>query len=507
VRSSARIRANDWSSLPSIPAEGWDPHLSVTVVIPAYHAQSTIAYTLAALSVQSYPMELLEVVVVNDDAEVPLVLPDIRPPNSRVIQARRSWGRANACHEGTLVANGEVLHWLDADMVPAHDAVERQMWWHHQIDHAVVLGHKLFVGMDPLPPVEAVLEAVQGKTLPQLFDDRWTAEHEWVDKIWRRTSDLQTVGFRGFHVHVGATASLPRDLYASSGGMDSSLKLGEDIELGYRLQMKGAVFIADRAASSWHLGSSTLMRDEKAVQAYNAPFIAQRIPDLRKFRIPTGRTYKVPLIQATIRAAQAPLSHVKFSVDGVLQAVPSDVACVLLGPWSAITGERRSPLADPQLQQRLLCEEYDSESRVQFIDEASATAFPCTYRLTMPPGWSPGHRTMDELAQQMQKRHLGLISIVLSDGQVARFERTAAFERALLHEPDDLDDLVDAVAGTWWSSGEELGFLHVSGTDAPVSPGQPESHPSPGDLRTLEMPLSARRRRLGKVGRRILRLT
>jgi hypothetical protein len=62
----------------------------------------------------------------------------------------------------------------------------------------------------------------------------------------------------------------------------------------------------------------------------------------------------------------------------------------------------------------------------------------------------------------MRERHLGLTSVVLGDGSVARFERTAAFEHALrLWDGEDdfrLDDLVDEVAGTWWRSGEELGF-------------------------------------------------
>ncbi len=38
-----------------------------------------------------------------------------------------------------------MVHWLDADMLPYADHVEAQMRWHHAIDHAVVLGHKMFV--------------------------------------------------------------------------------------------------------------------------------------------------------------------------------------------------------------------------------------------------------------------------------------------------------------------------------------------------------------------------
>ena len=139
-RPMSRVRANDWRVLEPPPVSGWTPQKSVSVVIPAYRAERTLPYTLAALSVQSYPAHLLEVVVVDDGDGEPLQLPATRPENTRVVRTASSWGRANACHTGAAVSDGDVIHWLDADMVTRRDQVETQLRWHHLLDHAVVLG-------------------------------------------------------------------------------------------------------------------------------------------------------------------------------------------------------------------------------------------------------------------------------------------------------------------------------------------------------------------------------
>ena len=69
----------------------WRPELTVSVVIPAYQCQASLDLTLAALAGQTYPAELLEVVVVDDDSDPTLELPPSaagtvpdRPPTVRL---------------------------------------------------------------------------------------------------------------------------------------------------------------------------------------------------------------------------------------------------------------------------------------------------------------------------------------------------------------------------------------------------------------------------------------
>ena len=120
--------------------------------MPAYGAHRTVPYVMAGLAAQSYPSHLVEVIVVDDGAHAgqqPLELPELRPDNARIVRVEEGWGRANACHLGAGLAEGDVIHWLDADMLPDREHVEAQLRWHHEIDYAVVLGNKWFV--DPAP--------------------------------------------------------------------------------------------------------------------------------------------------------------------------------------------------------------------------------------------------------------------------------------------------------------------------------------------------------------------
>jgi GT2 family glycosyltransferase len=479
-----RVRGNDWPGLSPATLGAWTPTLSVTVVIPAYGAQRTLPYTLAALALQTYPEDLLEVVVVDDGTEPPLELPERRPSNTRIVRTTESWGRAHACHTGALAASGQVVHWLDADMLPHRDEVEAQLRWHHLVDHAVVLGHKLFVDVADeaggLPGLDVTLTEVADGRARDLFGDRWTSEHDWVVEQIAKTDGLTANPTRSYLVHTGASASVRRDLYDAAGGMNSLLKLGEDVELGYRLAQQGAVFVPDDDARSWHLGRTTLMQQQDDVNRYNRPFVTDRVPDLRHWRT-KGRSYSVPWVTAVVDAQDHTLEEVRHSVDALLTASFHDLEVVLVGPWGRLGDERRSPLGDPDRELRLVQAEYVGEGRVRFEEDVPATAFPAPYLLRLPTGWAPATETVARLAREMMKLDRGLSSVLLPDGQVARLERTSAFARAgkVVAPGEELDDAVDAVSGTWWFDGTEEGFAWHADPAAEAAPAaKTESRPA-----------------------------
>src|SRR5678809_217492 len=101
--SAIRLLRNDWGPLQPPPIGGWTPSRTVSVVIPAYDCQDKLDLTLASLTAQTYPADLLDVVVVDDGSPQPLALPPIRPENCRLIRVgdpRCGWGRAFALHTG-----------------------------------------------------------------------------------------------------------------------------------------------------------------------------------------------------------------------------------------------------------------------------------------------------------------------------------------------------------------------------------------------------------------------
>ena len=113
------VRGNDWRSLePSGIGEG-TPTGTVTVVLPCYMGQAELELTFAGLAHQTYPSHLLEVVVVDDGSTPPIVLPAGATFTATVVaQQRDGFGLARARNLGAERASGEILVFLDCDMIP-----------------------------------------------------------------------------------------------------------------------------------------------------------------------------------------------------------------------------------------------------------------------------------------------------------------------------------------------------------------------------------------------------
>lgn len=465
-----RVRHNDYSTI-RVPDIGeWQPRRSVSVVIPAYAGQDKLDLTLASLAGQTYPSHLLQVVVVDDGSRPPLRLPEIVPENVSLIHSQAGkWGRAHACHSGAAYADGEVIHWLDADMVVFRDHVEANMRWHHAADYLVVMGYKRFVEFTAgRLSQQTVFDAVSAGSADTLFDIEQSERHEWVEKIIEETDGLRASRVRTYRVHVGATASTPKALLSAAGGMDNSIVLGEDTDLGFRLAQQGAVFVPEPAARSWHLGASTVMRRRDEVSRHNEPSLSQRLPMRRDWRRWIGRQWLVPLVDVVVDAEQGSYEDVRARVAGALATTLPDVHVTVVGPWSGLTAARRAPLDDPLLDLRLSHDAFAPDGRVTFTERPARTSAPAPFRLTCPPGWMPTPDALPRLVQLIEAEGHGVVFLALAEGAgaelvVARFERTAAFARAITvragDETENLDDLVHEMFGTRWIDGTEWAFV------------------------------------------------
>ncbi|NJP92085.1 glycosyltransferase [Nonomuraea sp. FMUSA5-5] len=455
-----RIPHNDYGVLTPPALGAWEPTLTVTVVIPAHDRQETLNLTLAALSAQSYPEHLLDVIVVDDGSATPLHLPGLAPARTKLISSPPGgWGRAWAVQAGIDAATGEVVLVLDADMVPHRRHVEAQLRWHHLAPYVVALGWIDFTD-GPLPTPEQVADALAAGTEERLFPLS-PHRHDWAEQIIRDHDGLRTApSSLATRIHVGATVSYPAALLRSAGGMDTSLVLAEDTELGYRLTQAGAVYVPDPESRAWHVGLPTAMRDHRALKRYNDPYVADRVPYRRYLRTDTGRQWLVPYVEVTVEAA-GPYEDVRATVDTLLAGSLPDVRVTVTGPWDLLTPGRRSPLTDPHLDLRLVHATFAHDPRVHFHPPATGTA---PFRLRVPPGWVVARDTVERLVAHMEEHDLGSLCVALEETEAgvttARLDRTAALSRAtLVATPGEhLDDLVDALFGLEWVDGETWGF-------------------------------------------------
>jgi glycosyltransferase involved in cell wall biosynthesis len=460
----------------------------VSVVVPAFQCQPTLDLTLASLSRQTYPADQLEVIVVDDGSEPPLILPSIRPERTTLLRVEGSgeagWGRANALRRGVAHSSGEILHWLDADMVAFPEHVAAQARWQHVLPYAVTLGYKRFVdpaGHGPWPPPEAVVEAWSRGSAADLFGASAGEPHAYVERYIAQTDQLRTADHLAFRIHVGATAALRRELYDAAGGPDPQLRLGEDTEFGYRLAQAGAVFVPEPRARSWHLGRTQVMRAQKQVTRYNRPFLADRIPYPRHWRKLGGPAYSVPLVEVVMVVADQPLERVRAAVDSVLRGTEHDVRVSLVGPWNRLDNGRVSVLADPGLDLRLIAATYRGEPRVRLATEPPGSAFPAPYLLELPVGYGLAPDALRRLIDLADRHQVGVVRVdPPRDGKRGGAEppvllwRTAARGRAqwVRSDGESLLDAVTSVHGRRDEPATAIGIIELAQPESPeLAPG------------------------------------
>nr|WP_236567588.1 MULTISPECIES: glycosyltransferase family 2 protein [unclassified Nocardiopsis] len=454
---------NDYTPLRPPELGGWEPALSVSVVVPAHGHPDKLAMVLASLAGQSYPDHLMEVVVVDDGSPEPLTLPPVRPENTVLMpSAPGGWGSGHAVNTAVAASSGEVVLRLDADMLVYREHVESQMRWHHLVDYAVVMGHKLFVDFDPAAMTpEYVAEEVRAGRAAELFD-RESADPHWVERVIDRYDRLRTADHRAYRVFVGATGSLRRELFDRAGRMDAEVVLGGDSEFGHRVAQQGAVFVPDLDTSSWHLGRSQMQSQREAGTRFRMPYVANRVPGFHLRRKCPRRQWEVPLVEAVMDVAGAGLEEVDATASSLLCGDTPDIRLWLVGPWERLGDERRSPLEEEHLDLRLAREAFRGDPRVRFTGAAPEHDPRTPFLLRVPTGVRLASGALAELVGAADHTGAGLLCCLRpgsASGEGAlRLERVSAYARARHLSPEltgeELDRLVERVCGLRWVGGE-----------------------------------------------------
>jgi len=99
----------------------------ISVIVPMFNAERWIAETLASVEAQTYPRNLMEIIVVDDgstDGSADIVARQF--PAAQLIRTRNG-GPSRARNAGTKVAHGRLLQYLDADDLLVRDKLQRQV--------------------------------------------------------------------------------------------------------------------------------------------------------------------------------------------------------------------------------------------------------------------------------------------------------------------------------------------------------------------------------------------
>ena len=429
---TSAVRGNDWPSLPVAPLESFEPRLRVSVVVPYFEAPEALSLTLAALEGQTYPADLFEVVIVDDGSRRPLSEPADTPLRVRVVhQEDRGFGLARARNNGARAARGEIVVFLDCDMMPEAGWLAEHARWHHAACDVLTLGFRKHVDVEGIIP-----DHVRDRpgSLRDLFKDRPVESPQWIERRMTRTEDLTSGADDIFRVVTGGNFGVSADFFHTVGGFDETFTQwgSEDVEFGYRAFTLGAVLAPNRRALCWHQGpGATLSESEKASLAQQAVKISHLIADRRLRNASPGRFFTVPEHVVTVETDHASAEETHSTVEQILANEIHDLVV-----WI----ERHSHAAFDSLAGHL-----GPDPRVLFGAFGGACeAYPASpFHIRVKAGAAVGPDMVAELRRKLQSAASGWA--VLASGHRVSITRAWALNRARRYgvEIADVGEVVD----------------------------------------------------------------
>ena len=450
------VHGNDWRTLnPSEIGEG-DFVDRVTVILPCYMGQQELALTFAGLSKQTYPHHLIEVIVVDDGSDPPIKVPSQLPfETSVVVQERDGFGLARARNLGAENAKGEILIFLDCDMIPEPQLVEAHSRWHHENEFGLTLGFRSHADFSGISPEDLI----QANGFEGLLSGRKVTTPQWIEFHMGRTKNLTSGDSDLFRIATGGNLGVRKSFFETTGGFDSSFRQwgGEDIEFGFRAFNMGAVLIPERLAKAWHQGEGASPDPEEEASLEQQRNRLSHLIAEKTFRDSSaGRSFEVSMLAVAIDAKQQTLNEIASQVNSVLSSTFHDlVVCV--------------EISESHPDRINLERQYGPDPRVAVADDVSEHMSRASFQLEMPPEFCFHAGDIQYLMNAIEKR--GLLKVDLGSQGEIRLVRTRSLKRS------EQVGLVDLWAGAGHLFGEKLltaeklGIYKKSGkTKAPVGP-------------------------------------
>ncbi len=208
--------------------------VKVSIIIPTYNRFARLKQVLAALCLQTYPLTDFEVIVVSDGSsdgtEAYLQTAEL-PFQTRLFQ-QQNQGPAAARNRGVAESTGDLLLFIDDDVVPAPQLIAEHVRTHENSSEDIVV-----IGPMLTPP--------DFEPSPWL---QWMHER-YIDQYMLMTTGKMQPSATQFYT---GNASLKRHHFLAVRGFNTRFRRAEDVELAYRLEKHGLRFEFQAAAVGYH---------------------------------------------------------------------------------------------------------------------------------------------------------------------------------------------------------------------------------------------------------------
>ncbi len=289
--------------------------MEISVIIPTFNRQSLLARTLPTVFEQDFPSDQYEVIVVLDGSTdgVANWLRSLRPPCALKVIEQPHLGQAAALNTGWRSAEGEIVLFMDDDIL-----CDSSLLGHHVRAHA---------GCDAVVAFGSVLNSSES---PRTLAARWNARY-WETSRAALMKDPEPKW--PHNAVIQANCSTPRSLLLAVGGFDEAMTHAGyfHYDMGFRLWKKGVKFRFLPEATVYEIyckSARDLLRSDAFWLGRNEVSLCRKHPEYRPFsslaRLEHGSFLKRSLRKLALQQPAHPELLLRFPLGAVerLPAVP-----------------------------------------------------------------------------------------------------------------------------------------------------------------------------------------
>ena len=283
--------------------------MKLSIVIPTHNRRHSLAQCLRSLAAQSFSAEEYEIIVVADGCTdgTEELLRSLKPACAFRWISQANLGQPAAMNAGVAAAIGDIVIFIDDDIVCGAELVAAHYEAHAQAERAVVLGP---VVLHPASPRGVLRDLVD----------------EWADAEFRR---LSSQGASPSDLKLCANSSIERPA-ALRFPFDTSFKRIHEVEAGIRLWAEGYRPRFEPRAFAYEFYCKTpeeFLRDCRLLGKYEI-MLAGRFPSFSPraatARLSSGNWFQRALRKQLVLHAKLsePLLRSMFSLASGLRGVP-----------------------------------------------------------------------------------------------------------------------------------------------------------------------------------------
>jgi len=204
--------------------------IRISVIIPTYNRRHVLERTLPGVLAQDFPPQEYEVIVVMDGSTdgTAEMLRDLKPKCSLRVLESKHRGAGAARNVGIRAAVGELVLFLDDDLITTPNLLQQHCAAHAGDDPCVVQGRMYIAPDSSQTIIRAAIERIGDAYYSRICPDMDLRFPEGISAV--------------YVLSYLVNSSMPREILVRCGGFDEQFLAAEELDLGLRLWKMGLPF-------------------------------------------------------------------------------------------------------------------------------------------------------------------------------------------------------------------------------------------------------------------------